>query len=549
MDSSSGIELEKAGVALHGTTDVERTEAPVSFKAYLACAWAGWGGILFGYDSGYINGVTGAKVFVEAIEGVGKTALTASHNSLITSILSAGTFFGCLMAGDLADYFGRRPTIIAGCLVYMVGVAIQTAAEGSHALALLVAGRFIAGIGAGYVSAIVILYMGEIAPKRFRGMIISAYQFCLTFGIMLAAVVNNFTSSRGDNWSYRIPIVVQFCWGLILGGGLLVLPDSPRFFVKKGKIDEAIQALARVRGQDPSSDYIQLEIAEIVANNEYERKMIPQTSYFGSWVACFTGSWFKANSNIRRTFLGTSAQACQQFTGINFVFYFSTPFLKSTGAIKNPFIMSLIFTLVNVFSTPISFWTVERFGRRPLLIWGAVGMIVSEFIVGAIGVTIGFNKTHLNAAGASIANNIPAVNAQIAFICFYIFSFASTWGPVVVGEAFPLPIRSRGVALSVASNWFWNTVRSIFLFTPYLVDQDEGYLRSSVFFLWGGMCFICLAYAYFLVPETKNLTLEQVDRMLEEVVPRKSAGWKPSTTFAAEMAHKEVRLDSEKASV
>lgn len=141
----------------------------------------------------------------------------------------------------------------------------------------------------------------------------------------------------------------------------------------------------------------------------------------------------------------------QQLTGINFIFYFGTVFFKSLGTIKNPFLISLITTLVNVCSTPISFYTVERFGRRKLLIIGASGMITMQFIVGIIGVT----------AGKESNNNDAAVSAMIAFICFNISFFAATWGPcawVVIGEIFPLPIRSRGVAISTASNWFWNCV-------------------------------------------------------------------------------------------
>lgn len=150
-------------------------------------------------------------------------------------------------------------------------------------------------------------------------------------------------------------------------------------------------------------------------------------------------------------------------TGVNFIFYYSTPFLQSTGAIDNTFLISLIFTLVNVCSTPLSFWTVERFGRRTILFWGALGMLICQFLVAIIGVTVGFNHTHPDPANPdlSLAYNISAVNAQIAFIAIFIFFFASTWGPgawIVIGEIFPLPIRSRGVALSTASNWLWNTV-------------------------------------------------------------------------------------------
>jgi MFS family permease len=225
-------------------------------------------------------------------------------------------------------------------------------------------------------------------------------------------------------------------------------------------------------------------------------------------------------------------------TGVNFIFYYSTIFLQSTGAVSNPFIISLIFTLVNVCSTPISFYTVEKFGRRPLLVWGAFGMLICQFLVAIIGVTVGFNKTHLDAANNPIANNISAVNAQIAFIAIFIFFFASTWGPgawILIGEIFPLPVRARGVALSTASNWLWNTI--IAVITPYMVGEDYGNLKSSVFFVWGGLCTAAFVYAFFLVPETKGLSLEQVDRMMEETTPRNSSKWVPHETFASTMAH------------
>jgi hypothetical protein len=163
-------------------------------------------------------------------------------------------------------------------------------------------------------------------------------------------------------------------------------------------------------------------------------------------------------------------------------------------------------------------------------------MLICQFLVAIIGVSVGFNHTHPDPKDPSkaIANNIPAVNAQIAFIAIFIFWFASTWGPgawIVIGEIFPLPIRSRGVALSTASNWLWNTI--IAVITPYMVGKDKGNLKSSVFFIWGGLCTCALVYTFFLVPETKGLSLEQVDKMLEESTPRDSASWKPTTTFAS----------------
>jgi sugar porter (SP) family MFS transporter len=366
--------------------------------------------------------------------------------------------------------------------------------------------------------------------------LVAGYQFCITIGILLASVIVYVTKDISNSGQYRIPIAIQFAWAIILAGGLFTLPDSPRYYVKRGHLEKASASLARLRGQPAESEYIQAELAEIVANDEYERSVIPTTGFFSSWAACFSGGLRASNSNLRRTILGTSLQMMQQWTGVNFIFYYSTPFLQSTGAISNPFVISMIFTAVNVGSTPLSFYTVEKFGRRPLLIIGALGMLICQFLVAIIGVTVGFNKTFENAAGETRAINISAVNAQIAFIAIFIFFFASTWGPgawILIGEIFPLPIRSRGVGLSTASNWLWNTI--IAVITPYMVGEDQGNLKSSVFFVWGGLCTCAFVYAYFLVPETKGLSLEQVDRMMEESTPRTSAKWVPHETFAQAM--------------
>ncbi|EMC97185.1 hypothetical protein BAUCODRAFT_69251 [Baudoinia panamericana UAMH 10762] len=535
------------GGALAATSDVNRIEAPVTFLAYLICAFASFGGIFFGYDSGYINGVTGSAVFIELIEGPGHTALSGPHNSLITAILSAGTFFGAIIAGDVAEILGRKWTVVLGCGIYIIGVILQVATNG---LGLIVAGRLIAGLGVGFESAIVILYMSEICPRKVRGALVAGYQFCITIGLLLAACVTYATQSRPDASSYRIPIGIQFVWGVILGVGLMFLPDSPRYFVKRGRVEQARKSLCILRGQPADSEYVEAELAEIIANEEYERSLIPSGSWINGWANCFKGSLMKSNSNLRKTILGTSLQMMQQWTGVNFIFYYSTPFLKSTGAIGNVFLISLIFTLVNVCSTPISFYTVEKLGRRPLLVWGAFGMLICQFLVAIIGDTVGFNHTHPTPTAADptavTANNIGAVNAQVAFIAIFIFFFASTWGPgawIVIGEIFPLPIRSRGVALSTASNWLWNTI--IAVITPYMVNPDEGNLKSNVFFVWGGLCTCAFVYAYFLVPETKGLSLEQVDKMMEETTPRTSAKWKPSTTFASDMGLKDgAKLDA-----
>lgn len=164
----------------------------------------------------------------------------------------------------------------------------------------------------GFVSAIIILYMSEIAPRKIRGAIVSGYQFCVTIGLMLASCVDYGTQNYTTSASYRIPIALQMAWALILGVGLLFLPESPRYFIRKGRKDQARTVLARIRSQPEDSHFVEEELAEIEANHLYELQSIPQGGYFTSWFNCFSGNIFHPNSNIRRTVLGTSLQMMQQ---------------------------------------------------------------------------------------------------------------------------------------------------------------------------------------------------------------------------------------------
>ncbi|GAV29410.1 hypothetical protein PMKS-002910 [Pichia membranifaciens] len=494
----------------------EREEAPITWKTYFMCGFASFGGIYFGYDSGYISGVMGMEYFIHEFtgkvnDGSDTFVLDAWQKSLITSILSAGTFFGAIMAGDFADFIGRKYTVIMGCIIFIIGVILQTA---STTVALLSVGRVVAGLGVGFVSATIVLYMSEISPKKIRGAIVSGYQFCITIGLLLASCVDYGTKNRNDSGSYRIPIALQMLWAIILGVGLLFLPETPRFYVKKDNFEKARASLAFLRCQPEDSRFVSEELDEIIENYRLEQSLIPTQTYFQSWFACFTGGLRNPASNLRKTILGTSLQMMQQWTGINFIFYFGTTFFQELRTIDNEFLISIITTLVNVCSTPLSFYTVEKLGRRTLLIYGAAGMFVCEFIVAIAGTVDGQNQ--------------QTVKAMISFICIYIHFFASTWGPgawVIIGEIFPIQIRSRGVGLSTASNWLWNCV--IAVITPYMVGEDKGNLGAKVFFIWGSLCGMCLLYAIFLVPETKGLTLEEVDRMLEETTPFTSARWKP----------------------
>ncbi|KAI2609210.1 hexose transporter [Hypoxylon sp. NC1633] len=499
-----------------------KEEAGKAWPAIVIGLFVAFGGVLFGYDTGTIGGIIAMDYWQNLfstgyVNTKGHLDISPSQSSAIVSILSAGTFFGALGSPFLADTIGRKFALIASSVVFILGVIFQTAAT---ALPLFLAGRFFAGFGVGLISALIPLYQSETAPRWIRGAIVGAYQFAITIGLLLAAVVDYSTQDRQDTGSYRIPVAVQFAWAIILIGGMLLLPESPRYLIKKGQHDRAAQSLSKLRRLDPNHSAIQDELREIQANHDYEMSIGAAT-----YIDCFRGPMLK------RQLTGMGLQALQQLTGINFIFYYGTQYFKNSG-IQDSFTIQVITSCINVVSTIPGLYAVDKLGRRPLLLWGAVGMCASQFLVAMLGTL----TTGQDAAGNIIVYNVAAQKAGIAFICIYIFFFASTWGPlawVVTGEIFPLKSRARGLSMTTATNWLLNW--AIAYATPYLVNYGEGYanLQSKIFFVWFGACFICISFVYFFIYETKGWSLEEVDELYNEVSSaRKSAGWTPKTTFA-----------------
>ncbi|RPA85508.1 general substrate transporter [Ascobolus immersus RN42] len=453
-----------------------------------------FGGILFGYDTGSINGILGMdyfqKEFATEFQDNGEWKLSSGQTSLVVSILSLGTFFGALTAAPTADVLGRRLGLVASCAIFSVGVALQTAAT---AIPLFAAGRAIAGFGVGIVSAIVPLYQSESAPKWIRGTIVGAYQLAITIGLLLAACVNQATHEMPTKASYRIPVALQFLWAAILAGGMLALPETPRYLIKKDRYEDALKSLGKLRKLDPNHESVKAELDEIKANYEHELSIAGGTGY---------ADLFKGR-NRYRLFVGCGIQVLQQLTGVNFIFYYGTTFFKSTG-IKNPFLIGLTTNLVNVVSTVPGMYLVERIGRRQLLLMGAAGMFICQYIVAIVGVT----------TESDVANKV-----LIAFVCFYIFFFASSWGPVgwvYTGELYSLKTRAKSLSISTAANWLLNF--AIGYATPYLVDEGKGNanLGAKVFFVWGSCCAVCFIFVWFFVYETKGHSLEAIDEMFEE---------------------------------
>ncbi|KAK3291889.1 high-affinity glucose transporter RGT2 [Chaetomium fimeti] len=480
-----------------------------------------FGGVLFGYDTGTISGVLAMPYWQRLfstghIDAQGNPNVTASQESAIVSILSAGTFFGALCSPFLADYLGRRLGLMVSTWVFNLGVVLHTVAT---AIPMFLAGRFFAGFGVGLISAQIPLYQSETAPKWIRGLIVGTYQWAITIGLLLAALVNNATGQRDDTGSYRIPIGIQLAWSLILFFGMMVLPETPRFLIKKDKAEKAALSLSRLRRLPVGHEAIAAELAEVQATHEYEMTMGQ-----GSYLDCFRPPMLK------RQLTGMGVQALQQLSGINFIFYYGTKYFQNSG-VSSGFTVSMITSAINVASTIPGLYAVDKWGRRPLLLFGAIGMCVSQLIVAVCGTV----STGQHANGEIFVTSLAGQQAAVAFVCIYIFFFASTWGPlawVVTGEIYPLKTRAKSLSITTATNWLLNW--AIAYATPYLVNYGDGYanLQSKIFFVWFGACFLCILFVWLMIYETKGLSLEQVDQLYDEVSDaRKSAQWKPTLAW------------------
>ncbi|KAF3199164.1 High-affinity glucose transporter rgt2 [Orbilia oligospora] len=346
-----------------------------------------FGGILFGYDTGTIGGILGMdywiKEFARDEDENGMKFIGSADKSLIVSILSVGTFFGALLSAQVADFFGRKHGLMISSVVFTIGVIFQTAAT---EIIILVVGRLIAGLGVGLLSAQVVRIR-----RYFQDHNIS---------------IRTGTHERQDTGSYRIPLSIQFVWALILFFGMMLLPETPRFLIKRNRFDDAAKSLSTLRRLPPDHPEIIAELNEIKANHEYEMS-IGQTSY-KELLSNQSGFLRK------RLLTGVGIQVFQQLSGANFIFYYGTTFFQSAG-IKNSFVVSLITNCVNVVSTLPGLWLVDNWGRRNLLLFGAAGMFICQFVVAIVG---------------TVSQSQAAHNTLVAFVCIYIFFFASSWGYV-----------------------------------------------------------------------------------------------------------------------
>jgi len=433
---------------------------------FAAAAFAGLGGLLFGYDTGVISG---AELFFKNDFSLSTFAL-----EVIVSGVLAGAAVGALSGGRLADVFGRRPLLIATALIFAVGALVCAAASSPG---ILIFGRIVVGLGIGLSSGTVPVYISEVSTPDARGWTVSLFQLAITLGILLAYVVDYaFASIQGWRWMFGLALLPA----AIFGCGMLFLPESPRWLVRRGRHDSARATLSRIREQSR----VEAELEEIQSS-------LRDSAERGTWRDLLSPGLRPA------LIVGIGLAIFQQVTGINTVIYYAPMIIQSAGisSASGAILTTAGIGVVNVLMTIVSMWLIDRIGRRPLLLTGIAGMTV----------TLGLLGWAFHSAGRG------GVLAWLAVISMmvYVASFAISLGPIfwlLIAEIYPLKVRSSAEGLAATFNWVSNLIVTLTFLT--LVQMTGA---SHTFWLYGLFAIGAWIFCYFLAPETKGRSLEQIE--------------------------------------
>jgi SP family arabinose:H+ symporter-like MFS transporter len=451
---------------------------------WLICVIAAMGGLLFGYDWVVIGG---AKPFYEAHFGIGKAPFL---QGLCMSSALLGCLVGAAVAGAVSDRFGRRgPLVAAGILFTATGVGTAFAWD----LVSFNIARWIGGVGIGLASNLSPMYIAEVSPAESRGRFVSINQLTIVVGILAAQIVNwliarpvpagadalflasSWNGLIGWRWMFGVE-GVPACLFLVL---MFLVPESPRWLVKFGRYDEARQILARVGG----SAYAEAEVADIRATISKEE------------VGQVRVRDLLEPGLFRILSLGVVLAVFQQWCGINVIFNYAQEVFQAAGYGVSDVLFSIVITgIVNLVFTFVAIATVDRWGRRPLMLVGAGGLAVLYALLGA-GYFVGSRGPHM----------LLIVIAAIA--CYGMSLAPVTW--VVISEIFPN--RIRGTAMSVAVFALWAAC-TVLTFTFPILNRDLG--AHGTFWLYGAICVVGFFYIYFKLPETKGKSLEDIERQL-----------------------------------
>ncbi|KAF4624043.1 hypothetical protein G7Y89_g14132 [Cudoniella acicularis] len=451
---------------------------------FLVGVFASMGSILYGYDLGVIAEVIASETFTSFFNNP-----TSVQTGIVVSFFTGGAFCGAGLAGPCGDRLGRRWTIVIGCVAYLLGGALQT---GAMNMSYLWAGRWLAGLGVGFLVMIIPLYQAEIAHPSIRGTITALQQFMLGIGAFVAGWVSygTFVGIKHSTAQWRVPLGIQMIPAVILGTLIFFFPESPRWLMDHGRPDEGLQTLARLHSNgDVDDPWVRAEFDQIQDSLTFEHENEAK-----SYIELFTDK-----SCFRRLFIACALQASIQMTGVSAIQYYSVKIygqigISSSDTLKYQAINNVIGLLGEAFCVLF----IDRFGRRwPLISGNLVNclcflvacVLIAEFPPGA-------------------TTNTGASWGFIIMTWLYNFSFSATCGPlswIIPAEIFDTKTRSKGVSIATMVSFAFNTL------IGQITDTAMTNLGYKYYFLFIICNFTNALFFYLILPETKGLPLEEMN--------------------------------------
>jgi len=460
-----------AGASAHTTLPPD-TPGPHNKRLGLVAVIATFGGLLFGYDTGVINGA-----LTPMQEGLG---LTPFRTGVVAAILLLGAAVGAAVGGRLSDVQGRRRNIIMLAVVFFVGTMGCVLAPNYGVLAFF---RFVLGLAVGGASVTVPVYLAEISPLERRGGLVTRNELMIVSGQFAAFAINaiifNIWGEQPSVWRYMLLVAALPAIALFVG--MLRMPESPRWLVSKGRDSEALDVLRQVR----SPERAEAELAEVHELAQEERE-----SQAGGW-ANLAVPWIR-----RLLFIGIGLAIVQQLTGINSVMYYGTELLQEAGFSDSAaIILNILNGVFSISGLLVGLALMNRVNRRPMLLFGFIGTTTAHLLIGL--------------SSLLLAPGLLRAYVILFFVVTFVFIMQGTIGPLVwlmLAEIFPLEMRGFGIGIAVFLLWITNFF--VGLFFPSLV---AGIGISYTFFLFAAVGVISILFVKTMVPETRGRSLEQLE--------------------------------------
>jgi sugar porter (SP) family MFS transporter len=456
-----------------GTIDLAQDRSSVLYLSMI-CSVVALSGLLLGYDTAVISGAIG---FIQTRFG-----LDPSGMGWAASCALAGCVVGVALAGILSDWLGRKKVLILAAFFFLVS-ALGTAFP--RTLTEFILFRILGGIAIGAASMTSPMYIAEISPARVRGRMVSINQFAIVIGMLVVYFVNYFIANQGtEDWNVQVGWRWMFGLGslpaILLFVALFFVPESPRWLIKQQREDQAMNILSRVGGKR----HAEVELAEIKDAIARESGSVSQLFHPGMRIVLM---------------IGIALAVLQQITGINVFLYYGPEIFKKMGTGTNAALLqTAVVGSVNLLFTVAAIWTVDRIGRKPLMLMGSAGMGISLF---ALGFAAFYRQEEL---------------WVLIFMLGYIASFAFSVGPVtwvILSEIFPTRIRGRAMSIATLCLWAANFVVSQTF--PMMNENTwlvEKFHHAFPFWTYGSLCAVLLLFVFFFVPETKGKSLEEIEK-------------------------------------